>query len=84
GKAAESFASFSQALAELKRNGGSNATIDLMNWNLGTAQTVGITQASSANQDPSNEANKQAENFRNFATLLMQEGRQETQQTGPA
>jgi len=52
GAAAESFASFSQALAELQRRGGRNAALSLLNWNLGTAQNVEITQASSVNQDP--------------------------------
>ena len=47
-----SFTSFSQALAELKKRGGSHAALDLMKWNLGTAQEVEITQASSVNQDP--------------------------------
>ena len=50
--AAESFASFSQALAELKAHGGRNAALNLMQWNLGTAQEVEITQANSVNQDP--------------------------------
>jgi hypothetical protein len=50
--AAESFATFSQALAELKRHGGRNAALNLLKWNLGTAQVVEITQAGSVNQDP--------------------------------
>ncbi len=50
--AAQSFAKFSQALAELKHRGGDRAALSLLNWNLGTAQDVGITRANSVNQDP--------------------------------
>jgi hypothetical protein len=52
GAAAGSFANFSQALIELKRRGGSHAMLNLINWNFGTAQDVGITRANSVNQDP--------------------------------
>jgi hypothetical protein len=52
GAAAASFASFSQSLDELKRNGGGHAALNLLKWNLGTAQDVGITRAISVNQDP--------------------------------
>ena len=52
GAAAASFSSFSRALADLQQRGGRYAALDLMKWNLGTAQRVEITQASSVNQDP--------------------------------